>query len=109
MSNFIETAFLFFFGVIALYMLYGFIRKKGFRGMMFGAEVTSTLGEVIGIKRSAMSTAAKVHTLKDNDNTALVGIEIISKGFASYHMMPFTLSTSEAKKLANLLNEAANK
>ena len=109
MSNIIETAFPFFFGAIVLYMLYGFIRKKGFRGMMFGAEVTSTVGEVAGKKRSAMSTAAKVHTLKGDNNTNFVGIEIISKSFASYHMMPFTLSASEAKKLANLLNEAANK
>lgn len=109
MSNFIETAFPFLFGAIVLYMLYGFVRKKGFRGMMFGAEVTSTVGEVTGEKRSAMSMAAKVHTLKVNNSSKLVGIEIISKSFASYHMMPFTLSASEAKKLASLLNEAANK
>jgi len=109
MNNIIETAFPFFFAAIILYMLYGFIRKKGFRGMMFGAEVTDTLGEVSGVKRSAMNMAAKVHTLKGDNNTNLVGIEIISKSFASYHMMPFSLSASEAKKLANLLNEVANK
>jgi len=75
--------------------------------MMFGAEVANTIGEVVGIKRGAVSTAAKVHSLKGDNNINLVGIEIISKSFASYHMMPFSLSASEAKKLANLLNEAA--
>jgi len=110
MNNFIESVFPFFFGAIVIYMAYGFIRKKGFRGMMFGAEVINTVGEVKGKKRGAINTTIKVHTLKGNDNTNNhVGIELISKSFASYHMMPFSISASDAKKLANLLNEASGK
>ncbi len=109
MDNFIETIFPFLFGAVFLYLAFNFIRKKGFRGMMFGAEVIDTIGEVQCEKRHAMSTTIKIHTLKptsgSNNN---IGIELITKSFASYHMTPFTLSLENAKVLAELINEATN-
>ena len=110
MNSFIESVFPFIFGAIVLSMIYGFISKKGFRGLLFGAEVISTLGEVNGIKRGSMNTVARIHTLKGvNDTSNSIGIEIVAKSFASSRITAFSLSVSEAKKLASLLKEAANK
>ena len=107
MSNFIESIFPFIFGAIVLFMIYQFISKKGFRGLLFGAEVISTLGEANGIKRSSMNMVARVHTLKGVNHTSNdIGLEIVAKSFASARITALSLSASEAKKLAHLLNEA---
>ena len=110
MNSLIESAFPFIFGAIILFMIYQFISKKGFRGLLFGAEVINTLGEVKGIKRGSLNTVARVHTLKGDDcSSDAIGIEIVAKSFASARITALSLSTNEAKRLANLLNEAVNK
>lgn len=73
---------------------------------MFGAPIERTIGEVAGGGVKLMTIAVKVHTLGGGAPDKAIGLEFVAKSFASYQMMPVTLSSSEAKKLATLLQSA---
>jgi hypothetical protein len=98
--------FALFFCVIA-YFAYSIIRHRGFKGAMFGATVLSSVGEVSSPKRGFMSQKLKVHILGGESPTdRSVGLELTSSGPGSWSMTPIRLSTSEAKRLIALLEEA---
>ena len=98
--------FALFFGVIA-YFTYSIIRHRGFKGALFGAAVLSSVGEVVSPKRGFMSQKLKVHILGSESPTdRSVGLELTSSGPGSWSMTPIRLSTSEARKLIALLEEA---
>ena len=93
------------FGAIALTFLFRIMRYGGFRGALFGAEIRRTVGEVKGAGRSIVNIGLKVHVLGGAPERA-VGIEIVTKSFASYRMMPVSLSRAEAQRLITLLQQA---
>lgn len=99
-----------FFGLFAafgVYAIYGVIKNKGFRGAMFGSPVLQTLGEVQGVKQGLVSVKLKIHVLEGRgDPEKRIGLELVAKSFASWQMMPITLSRSEAKALHSLLQQA---
>jgi len=102
-----ETLFIVVFLAIAGFFGYRMIRHGGFKAAMFGARIDRTVGEIPGEKQGPMSIALKVHVLRRDATEKLVGVELVAKSFASYQMMPITLSTSQAQRLASLLHEAA--
>lgn len=87
--------------------LRGFFKNRGLKGMMFGAGIRLTVGEVEGKGRSLMSekTTLKVHVLDATPEKA-VGLEFVAKSIASYQMIPFSMSTTEARKLIAHLQSA---
>lgn len=101
--------FPYFFGAVFLLvlgsMVRGYLKHGGFKGMMFGATILRTTGEVEGAERSMLKTVLKVHALDDAPEKA-IGLEFVAKSFASYQMMPFTMSVSEARKLVAHLQAA---
>jgi len=98
--------FALFFCVIA-YFGYSIIRHRGFKGAMFGATVLSSVGEVSSPKRGFMSQKLKVHILSGESPTETsVGLELTSSGPGSWSMTPIRLTTSEARRLIALLEEA---
>ena len=101
-----ETLFFVVFAAIIAYFGYRMIRHGGFKAAMFGARIERTLGEVPGEKQGPMNIALKVHALRRNDSERLIGIELVTKTFASYQMMPITLSVTQAQQLASLLQNA---
>ena len=103
-----ETLFFLFFAVIAGFIGYRIIRHGGFRAAMFGARIEHTVGEVSGERQGSMGIALKVHALRRDNSELLVGIELVAKGFASYRMMPVTLTVNQAQQLAILLQNAAS-
>lgn len=98
--------FLFFAGIIG-YFIFRMLKHGGFKGAMFGAGIKRTLGEVKGSGPKMMTTLLRVHELDGATLGKRVGVEFVAKSIGSYQMMPITLSASEAKELANLLNDAA--
>jgi hypothetical protein len=82
------------------------IRHGGFKAAMFGARIEHTVGEVAAEKQGPMSVELKVHALRRDDSEKLIGIELVAKSFASYQMMPITLSVGQAQQLASLLQTA---
>lgn len=81
-------------------------KHGGLKAAMFGAPLERTVGEVAGGGVKFMSIAVRVHTLGGNDAEKAIGLEFVAKSFASYQMMPVTLSAAEARKLAMLLQSA---
>jgi hypothetical protein len=100
--------FLFFvvFALVAGSFIYKIFKHGGFKAAMFGAPIARTVGEVQGGGIKFMNIAVKVHTLGGDSPEKAIGLEFVAKSIASYQMMPVTLSASEAKKLATLLQSA---
>ena len=84
------------------------IKYGGLKSALFGAPIARTHGEVSGTSRKPMTTVLRVHTLGGGGTQKAVGIEFVAKSFASYQMMPFSLSVAETKKLISLLESAVH-
>lgn len=102
----LEVLFFAVFAAVIGFFAYRMIRHGGFKAAMFGARIDRTIGEVSGEKQGPVGIALKVHILRRDAAEKLVGVEFVAKSFASYQMMPITLSASQAQQLASLLNEA---
>jgi hypothetical protein len=96
------------FAAVAGYMLFGVLRRGGFKAGLFNARISGTLGEVAASGPRLVRQTVKVHSL-DRDGNQLVGVELVSKTFASYQMVPVVLSPEAAKELSGLLQQAARK
>jgi hypothetical protein len=105
----VDQIFPFIFGAVFLAivvtMARGFFAHGGFKGMMFGAGIRRTVGEVEGAGKSMMKTALKVHVLDGSPDRA-IGLEFVAKSVASYQMLPISLSASEARRLVAHLQTA---
>src|SRR5260221_14091651 len=101
-----ESLFFIVFAAVIGYFGYRMIRYGGLKAAMFGARIDHTVGEVRAEKQGPMSVALKVHALRRDDSEKLIGIELVAKSFASYQMVPITLSVNQAQQLASLLQNA---
>jgi hypothetical protein len=95
------------FAVAVGSLLVKIMRHGGLKGAMFGAPIDRTVGEVTGNGERNVSIVARVHTLGGDAPERAVCLEVVATSFASYQMMPVTLSASEAQRLALLLQSAA--
>ena len=100
-----NLVFLSVFGAVAAYFIFRFLKFGGFKGAMFGARIQRTVGEAEGSGGSVMKTLVRVHVLDGGPDKA-VGLEFVAKSFASYQMVPVTLSDSEARELIRALQSA---
>lgn len=108
MNNIPQTLFFILFAGIVGLFAYRMLRFGGIKAAMFGARIDRTVGEVAGEKQGPVGVVLKVHVLRREPAEKLVGVEFTAKSFASYQMMPITLSLSQAKQLASLLQAALN-
>lgn len=106
-----DSLFPIFFCVVFIFMLgsfgYKIIKHGGFKGAMFGAPIKTTVGEVSCAGPRPIRMVVKVHSLGGDSREKAVGVELVAKSFASYQMMPISLSKEDARKLATLLESAA--
>lgn len=93
------AGFICFFG-------YKMLRHGGIKAAMFGARIDRTVGEVIGERQGSVGVALRVHVLRREPAEKLIGVELTAKSFASYQMMPITLSVTQAQQFASLLQDA---
>jgi len=102
-----EVVFFIVFGAIASYFLYSVIRHGGLRGAIFGAKISSSIGEVSGYKRGLVSQKLKVHLLETDDHAApRVGIELTSSAPGSWNTVPIRLSDDGVRELISLLEQS---
>ena len=106
MDHAIETLFYVTFAAVVGFFAYRVVRYGGFKAAMFGAQVERTVGEVSGEKQGSLGITLKVHILRRDPGEKLVGMELVAKSFASYQMMPVTLSVAEVQQLVSLLQQA---
>jgi len=86
---------------------YQAMKNRGLRGAMFGARITRTVGELDLGKSGPMRTTLKLHRLESREpEAATVGIEVVNRSFASYHMLPIRLTSEQAAVLRELLSQA---
>jgi hypothetical protein len=95
-----------FFALIIGFFLFRIIKKGGLRGALFGARIKRTVGEVEGKRQGPVGVTLKVHVLDNAPAERTVGVEIVAKSFASYQMLPITLSKDDTGKLVELLKSA---
>ncbi len=95
------------FVAFALYFIVNAVRYGGLKAAMFGARIQKTLGEIDLGTNGPVRTKIRVHLLDDSSGKA-VGLELVSKTLASWHMTPVTLGRSEASRLSRLLESAAS-
>jgi len=105
MSSVIPFVFFGVFLFVAGTFVVKMFRHGGFKAAMFGARIHRTVGEVAGGRRGLATITVTVHELEGDDERR-VGLEIVGKTFASYQMFPVTLSASDARQLASLIESA---
>ena len=94
------------FLALAGYFVFKLIRRGGIKAALFGAQIEATVGEVQPQGSRFMRVTLKVHRLKSDDRNKAVALELTTKPFLSYQMMPVTLSGGQAQTLAALLEQA---
>ena len=97
--------FLAVFTAIAGYLVFRFVKFGGIKAALFGARIERTAGEAVGSGGKIMKSIVKVHVLDGGPDKA-VGLEFVAKSFASYQMLPISLSESEARNLIRFLENA---
>jgi hypothetical protein len=93
-------------GGIAVFFLLRAVKYGGFKGALFGARITRTVGEVDTSGGRFSSTVVKVHMLEGGADGRDVGLELVSKGAMRYHMTPLSLSVAGANELIRSLQAA---
>jgi hypothetical protein len=89
--------------------IFKIFKNGGFKAAMFGAPIERTVGEATATNSSRiMSAVVRVHVLGGQSTDKAVGLEFVAKSFASYQMLPVSLSKVEARKLIMLLESATN-
>jgi hypothetical protein len=107
MDNLVTIAFFAVFAVVLGRILVNIFKHGGLKGALFGAPIARTVGEVSAAGRGPVRATLKVHVL-GGPGASSIGLEFAAKSFASYQMMPATLSADDARKLASLLEAAAS-
>lgn len=93
--------------VAAANFVYQAMKNRGLKGAMFGARITRTVGELDLGKTGPMRTMLKLHRLESREPGApTVGIEVVNRSVASYHMLPIRLTSEQAAVLRELLSQA---
>jgi len=74
---------------------------------LFGARISGTVGELALGRTGPISTTLKLHRLEAPEPGApTVGIEVVNRSIASYHIMPIRLTSEQATVLKELLAQA---
>jgi hypothetical protein len=95
-------------GAPALYLLFTVVRNRGFRGAMFGAPVTRTVGEIDLGRRRMVRTTARAYLLESGSPSAPeIGLEFSSKRFGRWNVFPLALTREQVRVFTVLLAEAA--
>lgn len=83
------------------------IKNRGLKGAMFGARITRTVGELDLGKFGPMSTTLKLHRLELRAPGApTIGLEVVNRSVAAWHMTPVRLTSEQAAALRELLSQA---
>ena len=98
-----------FFAFAVGSMIYKIVRNRGFRGALFGAPVRSTMAELELQSRGMVKSRLKIHELDGRARGIEVGLEIIHTSVGSWQTVPVSLSAHEARRLAEILAQAAQR
>jgi hypothetical protein len=92
---------------VLIAIAFNVIRRGGIKAGIFNAKIVAKIGEVALDDVSFLKRQLNVFTLNRNSE-ALIGIEVAARSSVSYNMTPISLTTAQARQLANLLLEAVD-
>lgn len=95
-----------FLGAGAAWVLFRIFKYRGMIGAFAGARVQSTVGEIKGAGGILWRTKLRVHALVYGDPDKAACLEVISHGITNDETSVVTLSTSDARNLAALIQAA---
>ena len=88
-------------------IIYRMLRHGGFKGGLYGATIDRELGTVKGESKGLVTLSLNVHRLSRPGHAGLVGLETVAKSVASYKSLPVALTREDARRLASMLQRAA--
>jgi hypothetical protein len=103
---------LLFLGVFATVigtLIFRVLKHGGFKAAFFGAPLGRTVGEMVLRHRPGGigSATLRIHALQNTDPSGpKVGVEIVDRTFASWHMRALSLTADEALTLMRSLEKA---
>ena len=100
-----EYVFFGIFALVAANLLRKVVKNRGFRGAFFGAPIRTTVSEIELRGRGMVKSRIRVHTLEGDSGAPKVGVEIVHSTALSWQMTPISLSTDEARRLAEALSQ----
>jgi hypothetical protein len=105
-SDIFSLVFFAIFAAFVVFFILRIVKYRGFKAAIFGGHIENTVGEVEGASQSLGSVKLRVHVLSGGGPERAVGIELVATTFASYQMLPISLSVSGAEALIELLQTA---
>jgi hypothetical protein len=81
------------------------IKKKGFKGAIFGGQILDSSKEIKLSENSPMRGHIKVHTL-ENKGRKSIGLEVVQKSALSYDMTAMNFDREDALSLVSALTLA---
>lgn len=89
--------------VVILYWSIRFLRHGGLRGILFGSQISGTVGEIELGWRSGFKQTLRLYRLADTS----IGFELSTRGIGG-SIAAITLSNADAIKLIALLQSATS-
>lgn len=77
------------------------------KGKLLGGKILETLGAVEGSRQGLVGTTVRVHRI-EGKHGQLISLELVAKSFLSYQMFAVALDPNEARRLATLVQQAAD-
>jgi len=89
------------------YFAYRWRRYRSFDGVVFGAKVERAAGEVTCVHKGTVGSATlKLQVLSRESGERLLGLKYVVTDPMGFEMTSVVLSSNEAQKLSQLLQEA---
>ena len=82
------------------------VKHSSWKGALFGAQISRTVGEVPARGSRWGGVSFKVHQLESADSDRAVAVELVAKGPMSYQMLGASLSAAATRDLIAKLEEA---
>jgi hypothetical protein len=97
------------FVVVAGSFAWRYFRHGSLTGALMGGRIEQSIGEIVIPKRMSVSQTVRVDVLrKDPAHSSSIVVSLTSKAVLGASLVPFELTSDQARTLADLLLRAAN-
>jgi len=109
MDLFVKSTIIFVFFAVSAIFVFHYFNKGSVKAVFFGAPIKSTVGKTSCADKMGFATDLNVYILDSSDPTRAVAIEYQTRVATSIRSTPATFSKNQARELAKLLLEAADR
>jgi hypothetical protein len=102
-----EYIFLAVFAAMVLFSAWRFFRSGSFTGALLGGSIETEFGEIPLDAGALQSRKVKVYAMKSPSGERFVGVSLVARAPLAASMIPFKLTATQARELAELLTRAS--